>query len=200
MKNFTLSVLLLFATLNISFAQEKKKRQEVGINFTSLNNFGITYKTGTAKNLWRFNILALNFNNNKGEIINQQQFIGEHYSVGAGISVGKEFRKIITKNLEFRYGFDVAFNYGWYKNINKDNNNYFENERTTYSPSLVGVIGANYIFSENLAFGVELLPNFNYTTGNNRIVNGNVENKGDISAFGFNLNSNIARLSLSYRF
>ncbi|WP_064966863.1 hypothetical protein [Tenacibaculum ovolyticum] len=200
MKNFTLSVLFLFAMLNISFAQEKEKRQEVGINFTSLNNFGVTYKVGTSKNLWRFNILAINFNNSKDEETNIQQQVHENYNRGAGISIGKEFRKVITKNLEFRYGFDVAFNYNWYKNINKNNNDYYESERTIYTPSLIGVIGANYVFSENLAFGVELLPRFSYRTGKNRIVNGGVETKGDISGFGFNLNNDVARLSLSYRF
>ena len=199
MKNFTLSVLFLFAALNISFAQEKERRQEIGINFSSLNNFGLTYKTGTSKNLWRFNLLALNFNNQKDER-GSAQVTSESYSRGFGVSVGKEFRKTITKNLELRYGFDVAFNYNWQKNINKSNANYNEYRRVTYSPALVGVIGANYIFSDHLAFGVELLPSFRYTTGTNRNVNGSNVVKGDISGFGFNLDNNVARLSLSYRF
>jgi hypothetical protein len=53
------SLLILFA-LSYAFignAQETVKQQEVGLVFRSLNNFGLTYKVGTKKSLWRYQAL-----------------------------------------------------------------------------------------------------------------------------------------------
>ncbi|CAM1340673.1 hypothetical protein [Tenacibaculum amylolyticum] len=199
MKKTLLSLLLLGATISSTFAQEKDKRQEVGINFSSLNSFGFTYKTGTSKNLWRFNVLALNLNNNDIETDDATRGNQKQFNIGAQVSIGKEFRKDITKNLEFRYGFDVSFAYSYIKST-REATPIFEDERTLYTPSLAGVIGVNYVFNDHLAFGVELLPRFSYSTGDFKETNGTNIINGDISNYGFSLGNNLAQLSLSYRF
>ncbi|TCP24667.1 hypothetical protein EV195_10598 [Tenacibaculum skagerrakense] len=199
MKKTLLSLLLLGATITTAFAQEEEKRQEVGINFSSLNSFGFTYKTGTSKNLWRFNVLALNINSFETE--NDDNVTGNDQSnIGAQISIGKEFRKAITKNLEFRYGFDVAFSYTHLKSSNSTATDSFERESTVYTPSVAGVIGVNYVFNDNLAFGVELLPRFSYRTGDFTETNNTVVTNGDISGYNFGFGNSPAQLSLSYRF
>ncbi len=199
MKKTLLSLLLLCCTISVTFGQEKEKRQEVGINFSSLNSFGFTYKTGTAKNLWRFSVITLNFNNSTTETSSAIVSDIENLNIGAQVSIGKEFRSGITKNLEFRYGFDVAFAYNYAETTN-DGVNFSKTERTFYTPSLAGVIGVNYVFNEKLAFGVELLPRFSYsagdivTTTNTDVVN------ADATAYNFGLGNTGAQLSLSYRF
>ncbi|CAL2076024.1 hypothetical protein [Tenacibaculum sp. 190524A05c] len=199
MKKTLLSLLLLCATISTTVAQEGEKRQEVGINFSSLNSFGLNYKTGTSKNLWRFSVLALNLNNTESETDDPVRGDDEQFNIGAQVSIGKEFRKDITKNLEFRYGFDVAFAYNNNK-FTRDATTFFETERTTYTPSLAGVIGVNYVFNDNLAFGVELLPRFSYTTGDFTETTGTNVINGDISSYAFGFGNNPAQLSLSYRF
>ncbi|WP_075343220.1 hypothetical protein [Tenacibaculum agarivorans] len=200
MKKTLLSLLLLCGAMSVSFGQEKEKRKEVSINFSSLNSFGFTYKTGTSTNLWRFSTLALNLGNSKTETNGATQGDNENFNIGAQVSVGKEFRKGITKNLEFRYGFDVAFAYSKSKITNDDGITFSESKRTYYTPSLAGVIGVNYVFNDNLAFGVELLPRFSYTTGNSTNTRDTDVVNGDISIYNFGLGNGGAQLSLSYRF
>ncbi len=197
MKKTLLTLLLLCTTISTTFAQEEGKRQEVGINFSSLNSFGLTYRTGTATNLWRFNILTLNATktNTSGDSSETDQT-----SIGGSISVGKEFRKTITKNLELRYGADLAFNYNHYSQESENSTDVSETNRNTYSPSVAGVIGVNYVFNSNLALGVELLPRFTYTTGTSVSTLNSVETETKISSYTFGLTNNFARLSLVYRF
>jgi len=199
MKKTLLSLLLLCGAMSVSFGQEKEKRQEVSINFSSLNSFGFTYKTGTSTNLWRFSAIALNLNSSKTDRDDIVQGDRENFNIGAQVSIGKEFRESVTKNLEFRYGFDVSFAYNYGKSTN-DSTNFTEYERTFYIPSLAGVIGVNYVFNDNLAFGVELLPRFSYTTGNSVDITGTDVVNGDISNYNFGLGNGGAQLSLSYRF
>lgn len=56
MKKLFVILLCLSATL-LSEAQENPKQKEAGIIFNNLDNFGLTYKIGNNKALWRFNTL-----------------------------------------------------------------------------------------------------------------------------------------------
>ncbi|CAL2083258.1 hypothetical protein [Tenacibaculum sp. 190524A05c] len=200
MKKTLLSLLLLGATISTTFAQEEGKRQEVGINFSSLNSFGLTYRTGTATNLWRFSTMALNLNNSKTETDDPVSQGREDSNFGIRVSVGKEFRKDVTKHLEFRYGFDLAFSYNQNKSTNNNTVSFYEQEGTVYTPSVAGVIGFNYVFNEHLAFGVEVLPRFSYRTGESTETNGTTVTNSDISGYSFGFGNSPAQLSLSYRF
>ncbi len=100
--------LILFAasiSLSIS-AQEKTKQKEIGISFKSLNNFGMTYKIGNEKSLWRFNTLLMS-----GSNINEfsDSVETQRNRIGFDIMLGKEYRKSIGENLELRYGADISF-------------------------------------------------------------------------------------------
>lgn len=198
MKKTLLSLLLLCTTISTTFAQEEEKRQEVGINFSSLNSFGLTYRTGTATNLWRFNVLSINGSNLNNDTENQSE--SDQTTIGGSVSIGKEFRKPITKNLELRYGADLAFDYNHYNTKSDNGTTTTETNRNTYAPSIAGVIGVNYVFNSNLALGVELLPRFTYITGKNTTTTNSVDTVTDISGYNFGLSNNFARLSLVYRF
>ena len=193
MKKITLT-LLLFCFTTALIAQEKRK--EVGIEFSNLNSFGLTYKSGTSTSLWRYRILALNFGEQNQEISNSDV---ENYYYGGQIALGKEFRKSINNNLELKYGVEFGFSYQWQKNINK-NNGYYEEKRAILSPAIIGVIGLNYVINEKIALGVELLPSLNYFSGNITNTQNNIKNTGHFSGYNFGFNNNSAKLSLSYRF
>lgn len=200
------SLLLLFfvSASYYLMAQEVVKQKEIGLIFSSLDNFGIAFRTGTDKSVWRFNTLILSGGNteNTADSLTQKQSSG-----GFGIAIGKEYRKKLVEKLELRFGADVSFNYSQYKLDYNDKtvNNYDRfNQQTTYSRGINIVFGFNYKLKDNLTIGAELLPNFTYTTGSLKekyyyISNGD-EIKSDISRISYGLSNTSALLSLVYRF
>ena len=49
---------LIVALVSVPFimkAQDKIRVNEVGLSFSGLNSFGLTYRVGNEKSLWRFN-------------------------------------------------------------------------------------------------------------------------------------------------
>jgi hypothetical protein len=198
-------LLLIFITLSMSvlvMAQEKHKQKEAGLVFSNLNNFGLTYKTGTNKSLWRFNTLIItgdNIDETADSVVNKQN------QMGFGIKFGKEFRKIIVTNFELRYGADLSFTYNHtsreYDNTAVNYNNY-SYERTTYEPGINLVLGFNYVFHDYFVIAAELLPHFTYRTGTSKENRSyyDVEIENDISGFSYGISNTSALLSLTYRF
>ena len=182
-------------------AQETEKQKEIGLAFNSLNSFGLTYRTGTAKSLWRFNTLYIS-----GIKSNLSSDLSEDIesSWGFGIKFGKEFRKVVAKNLEIRYGADLAFSFS--KIVSETNDKTesiydMKDDITYYRPGVSLVFGLNYVFNDKLVIGAEILPSFNYSFGFTKTKDYNSEiTKGKISGFNFGLSNNSALLSLAYRF
>ena len=202
MKKALFLVMCVFMSY-FTMAQENVKQKEVGVVFSSLNQFGLTYKTGNDKSMWRFNTLFLSGS--------KMDYTGDNYensqsTTGFGVKIGKEYRVKTAERLEFRYGADLSFNYSY--------NKYFEEnkaqgygrmrEETRYSPGVNLVLGLNYLISENLILGAEALPYFTYTFGTSNeqetfpIISGNIER--DISGFNYGLSTSSVLLSLVYRF
>ncbi len=203
MKNYLFIFILLFIAHNF-YGQDPIKQKEIGITFSSLNNFGLTYKSGTNTSLWRFNTIFATGNNQKNT---SDSLITKQNSFGIGLRVGKEFRKLIAPKIELRYGVDLSFSV----NQSKSENDYITTLKyetsyntTTYSPGLNFVFGFNYLLGEHLALGIELMPGISYSTGTNTRTNispsYNKTDKQDISTFSYGLNNQFAMLSLSYKF
>jgi len=184
--------------------QETVKQKEIGLVFSNLNNFGLTFKTGTDKSLWRFNTLFIsgyNMDKNADSLVNKDSYMG------FGVKIGKEYRKNIVDNLEMRFGADISFRYTQSKSDYDDktvDDNDRLNESTTYQPGINLVFGFNYILGDNLLIGAELLPSFTYTTGESvekhYYSNYEEEIKSDISGFNYGLSNTSVLLSLAYRF
>ena len=200
------SLLILFF-LSMSYylmAQEIVKQKEIGLIFSSLDNFGLTYRTGTDNSLWRFNTLFIsggNTNETADSLVQIQS------SSGLGVTIGKEYRKELAENLQLRFGADISFNYSKYKSDFDDKtvNNYDRfNQQTTYSPGINLVFGFNYQLKDSFIIGAELLPGFSYTTGTSTekyyYINNGDEVKSDISRFYYGLSNTSARLSIVYSF
>jgi hypothetical protein len=200
----TILMLTIVTSAMIVSAQESPKQKEVGLVFNSLNNFGITLKTGTEKKLWRFTTLMAN-NSNREE--NADSLYQQQKSTGFELGIGKEFRQPITENIDLRYGADLAFSYSYSKSEENDlsiNGHDYFNESKIFRPGIAFVLGLNYNINDNLIFGVELLPRISYQTGKSTekryYINDGQEIVSDISGFDVNLSNNSALITMAYCF
>ena len=190
--------LLILVTLIVSLfltAQEKTKQKEVGLIFSSLDNFGLAFKAGSDKSLWRFNALIISGSNH--EETGDSLYVKDS-QIGFAVQFGKEYRKIIVENLEFRYGADILFRYTKSKSDYNDksvNDSDRFSERIIYEPGINLVFGLNYVIKDKFVIGAEVLPAFTYRTGK-RVYN---ETEHDILGFSYGLSNMSAFLSLSYR-
>lgn len=203
MKNYLFIFILLFIAHNF-YGQDPIKQKEIGITFSSLNNFGLTYKSGTNTSLWRFNTIFATGNNQKNT---SDSLITKQNSFGVGLRAGKEFRKLITPKIELRYGVDLSFsvNQSKSKNVSLTSYKYETSQNiTTYNPGLNLVFGFNYLLGDQLALGIELMPGISYSTGKYtqtaKTPSHFKTEKQDISNFSYGLNNQFAMLSLSYKF
>ncbi|MCT4637532.1 MAG: hypothetical protein N4A72_07475 [Bacteroidales bacterium] len=202
------TILLCLSMAYVLTAQENSKQREVGLVFSNFDNFGISYKTGTKRSLWRYNTLIVRGNNNKED--GDFEKITRN-NTGFELKFGKEFRRDISDKLEFRFGADLSFRYRdiKYENESKiDNVVTLKNNRTVYEPGLNLVLGFNYVVNDNIIIGAEMLPFVRYSTGTsetrerNYSVNSNtyIDVDSDISGFSYGLSNSSVMLSVAYRF
>jgi hypothetical protein len=201
MKKTVLMLTAVFMALFAS-AQDNSKQQEAGIVFSNLNNFGLTYKIGTEKGLWRFTALNLSGNNKK---TTTDSVDIKDFNIGFGVKVGREWRAKITRTFEFRYGLDLSFSYSQTKDITEDNSvrrvygggTY---QYDSYTPGVNCVLGFNYVFQKVIVLGFEAMPYVNFTTEITKPDEENGTSKSKVSTFSYGLNSTSLLLSISYRF
>jgi hypothetical protein len=202
MKRFFSISMVLFITFSL-VAQEKTMVKETGLIFSGLNSYGLTYRTGSTKSVWRFNTLFLSgySENDISEISEEKQS-----NTGFGVRIGKESRKNIAKNLEIRFGADVSFRYNQSKFSTNDLTSANQDrltKKTTFSPGINFVFGLNYIIHGNFLIGAEILPTFSYVTGTSIEMNdwktSGKEVTGKISGFNYGLSNTSVLLSLLYR-
>lgn len=201
MSRTILIMMLLCMSLSV-MAQEKSGQQEIGLAFSNLDNFGLTFKTGTRNAMWRLNTLLVSGSDIE-EISESEE--NSQNTIGFGIGLGREYRKEIIEHLELRYGADLSFRYNKTEQnrIDKlDTNNDSYSKRITYQPGINLVLGLNYVINNTIVIGAELLPNFTYISGEQtqNDINSNEEIKTDISGFSYGLSNTSALLTLSYRF
>jgi hypothetical protein len=203
MKKVIILLSFLTSAMYVS-AQENPKQKEVGLAFGSLDNFGLTFKTGSEKSLWRFNALVLNGSTSEE---NEDSLKSTRKYAGFNIGIGKEFRKPITENLELRYGADLSFKYSY--SFSDDDDLSFDNhdrlrEQKIYEPGLNLVFGINYVYKSKFVFGAELKPGFSYFTGKSSTKN-YYSNDGttidtDLSGINYGFSNTSALLTMAYRF
>lgn len=180
--------------------QDKPKQKEVGIIFANLNNFGITYRIGNAPYMWRFRSLIFNGDNYKetGDVT-----INQRSSIGGSLNIGREKRKVIAENFEFRYGVDIGLGIFEYKQESKTSStNHSSSTQVFYEPTINAMIGLNYVVKDRLVIGAEILPSFTYSTGMHTyrdLANG-TEEKTPTSGFRYGLTNGSALVSILYRY
>jgi hypothetical protein len=198
--------LIMFIFLSIGlFAQEKIKQSETGFIFSNFDNFGLSFKKGSDKFMWRFNTLLLSTGVNKFSIDTSKVV-----SFGFGLSIGNELRKGLNENFEFCFGYDLSYRHD-YSKTSKDRSysdlRYTKNSTNGYGFNFV--LGANCVIKNQVVITLEILPGIIYskTSSESGIdIPGNTnspsskpktqENKN----FNFGFSNTSARLTVAYRF
>ena len=190
------NVLILLTIIMSYTLMAQQKQKEVGLVFNNLNNFGLSYKTGTNKALWRFNTMFISgYNINSSSDRDSISDVNNENLFGFGISMGREFRKTISSNFEFRFGADLSFNYRYEKNKRSNNISII----TTYQPGVNLVLGFNYLLNDNFSIGAELLPNFTYSTSKTEY-NNSQRWPVTTSGYSYGISNNSVLLCLAYKF
>ncbi|MCT4637534.1 MAG: hypothetical protein N4A72_07485 [Bacteroidales bacterium] len=208
MRKVCILIYCMFITYT-AMAQQSTKQREIGLVFSNLDNFGLTYKTGTEKSVWRYSVLLISGNETK--TIDKDNTETKNNKFGFGFKVGDEYRKRITDNFEFRIGADFSFNYIKLKDTREKNTGINNDVRKSaiYEPGVNLVLGFNYVVAENIVVGAELLPYLSYRRTNIKsrsdIVSPygyttGVEKEITVTGFSYGISNSSVMLSLSYRF
>lgn len=196
--------LVLISILVISLlanAQSNKTIQELGLTFSNIDQFGLTYRIGTKQALWRFNALNFSGTFNTNNTANTNNTFTNNLTLG--FSIGREYRMPINKRVDFRIGADLMYNYTKkYSETLYINNTYNSGSQTqvTHLP------GFNFVFGLNLklkAFiiGAELKPSFQYGIGTIDETEGsNPSEHKDLSSILFSASNYPVQFSMVYPF
>lgn len=200
------NAIYVFTLFLLSFslaAQQTPAQKEVGLMFNSLDNFGLTYRIGNQKALWRFNTVLISGGTEETAGDSTWSTTNE---LGFNLRAGREYRKEIVEHLELRYGADVSFGYSQ-SSSETDDESYRNSDRSfesfTYESGVNLVIGFNYLISEHFMIGAELLPGFTYATGERASSQSNSalgEEKSEFANYTYGLSNNSAWLSLAFKF
>ncbi len=197
MKKALLVSMALFITIPFySIAQDiPQKVHEAGINFSSLNNFGIRYKCGTDNTLLRLTLLSINGNNTATKL---DSVTNNQSSMGFGFNIGFEKRKMINEKFDFYYGLDLLSTYTYNKTVN----NQFKtsSENSSFSPGLGFVLGLRYKINSAFNITAEVIPSVKYSSGKITNTNNSVNSTQTTSGYSFGLLNSNASLTLAYRF
>jgi hypothetical protein len=138
MKKIPLIFAIIITTM-MSANCQSDVRKEVGIVFRNLDYFGITYRTGTDQALWRISGFSIRMG--KHESYGSSTNVYTSSNAGVGVQVGREFRKSITDQLQYRYGVDLACSYDVTVSDNEYPGQHSKTTVTTFRPGVVGVLG-----------------------------------------------------------
>ena len=180
----------LILTVTGSFAQDAPaKVKEVGLVFSNLNSFGLRFKCGNEKTLFRITALSLNGNSITNSY-DDYSFNGTAFSVpstpssaiGGGLNIGFEKRKRINDKSYFYWGIDWINSYSESKSNTTTPSTYtttvdisgvytyestvfYNNNNTntyTISSGLGFIAGYAYKLSDSFSIMAELVPSVSY--------------------------------------
>lgn len=195
MKKTLLLIVIMLFTVSVIIAQEttSPKKHEIGITFSSFNNFGMVYKTGKKNTLFRARLLALNL---------QLSNIDNIKNYGAGICLGFEKRFSIVKNLSFVAGLDAGIQYTFSKWNKKGDIHAYEEDsrRWTIRPTVNAVIGFAYTIKEALVISAELYPAVAYSFTREKGTSNGTDYEWTGKDFEFGFTNSTAGITIAYRF
>lgn len=203
-----LLVLLCIITMQQSFAQtlnSNDKRQEIGVAFRSLNNFGAYYRIGNDRGLWRLGIDGSTYSNvdemKRDTVFTNQERVANSFS----IRVGREQRITLAKKLQLRLGGDLGYR-RFNDNVKREfsNNNITDSKTDGNGFEVLGLIGINYQVNDYFHVGFELRPTYTVSkletkyfdnTGSQKV---NTKQNNNLNRFDFNASS--VQLNIGFNF
>lgn len=160
-----LIIIILCISMSL-MAQETPRLKEAGVVFRNLDNFGLTYRTGTEKALWRFEALTANLSNENREG-DRTSLKNNQFSLS--VRAGREYRRSLSQRFALRSGFDLGLglNYSLRENDQRMNSGtiYDRSESTEYTGLSSLILGANLQLGKSWTLGAEIRPTLSFTRG-----------------------------------
>lgn len=188
------------------FAKQPDCVKEIGLSFSSLDNFGATFKFGREKSPWKIGAFTLSdqwvkektFNLDGLELINMNQ----NYK-GLGLQIGKEFRNKIIDNVYFTFGPDynlINYSMGYKEQENEISDHKINYNIKYYIHEFGFNLGVTYVYNDKIVLQAFMIPGIYYMKASGKFEEGNnliesINQKG----IEYNLNDNLV-LSVAYRF
>ncbi len=138
---------LLLPILLLTYSTFAQKSQELGVTFSSLNNFGIVYKKQLKKETRYLRLSGANFNLSIVDVRN--------FSIGAGVAIGWENRKAINEKFNFIHGADVGMKF----NFNEVSDDFIG----VISTSFGYILGVQYRLNDNFYINLETIPKIGFS-------------------------------------
>jgi hypothetical protein len=194
---------MIFAFISCGiFAQQnpETKIHQVGINFSSLNQFGMHYKSGNEKTLLRMSLLSMNLASYSDWGRPEDSLDNKQQNYGFGFRLGFEKHIPIVAKLDFIWGLEAGGNFNYTKLKNEQVNYNVERTSWTITPLVDVVLGVTYTFADHLVIGAEITPGVRYSFGKSKQTSSTQTVETTTSSVGFGFSNNSASLSLAYRF
>ena len=198
MKNKMLltSVITLLLIGNAFGQEQPSKIHELGLTFTGLNSFGISYKTGTEKTLFRVSTVWLNLFSTHAKNQNIDSIKSNNLTSGVAFRIGFEKPISIKKNFSLFYGADLAGEFSYSKATNWNGSMNTTSSSWIVSPGVSFVFGGSYLIGEHFRISAELLPTLSYLYKHDNN-GGTIYNTNRV---GFGLSNSGANITVAYRF
>jgi hypothetical protein len=195
--------IILFIS-SLAMAQHGKLVNEVGLLFTNSDDFGLSYKIGTEKSLWRVNLLEISgqgYENDIERILQDNNYNQDAKVKGFGINLGKEFRKAVLTNVMFSYGIDLSYSDLYANSSYSESSSLERSQKINISRSGLGLVfGFNYIVRNKIVLGASIIPGIGYYYGKLAMTYGETNRLNKISSFNYNLSNSSANFTVAYRF
>jgi len=182
-----------------SFGQDvNSKIKELGLSIRGGANFGIHFKSGTEKSLFRITLHSDNGSFDRSKSESNPNNPSKNNYIGIGLNLGFEKRREVLNNVKFYYGLDLLNSYsrsGWQFPSSMSSSLEWD-----ISTGLGLVLGLNYDINNILTISAGIMPSIRYNYGKNTI-NGDIQNsKSTETGLDFSLISQGANFAFSFRF
>lgn len=195
-KILCLTLLAICIVLSLNGQSNQEKIKDIGLNFSSLSNFGIRYKKSRDDlRFFRLTLVTINGFNFKSV---PDSMGSNKNSFGLGFNIGYEKRKSINNKFSIYSGLDflTSFN-SQMTNVVYDKIKF---EKRSISLGVGYVIGCTFRINEDISISTEIIPSIVFT--NEKLTNTVGKEKTDLTNNGltYGFSNSGASITLSYRF
>lgn len=204
MKKFALLIIVSMILPLISPAQDtiSPRKHEIGLTFSSLNSFGVNYKTGRKSMMFRASLLAINVYSDNAYGRSSDSIDRKNSGYGCSLRAGFEKRIRIVENLNFMVGLDGGISYrnSFQKYDGAIYNSSQEHKTWTISPTVACVLGVSYTIREVLVISAEVDPTLSFTYGKETYTTSTRSTELTLQDVHFGFSNGSAGLTIAYRF
>ena len=128
---------------------------ELGLLLSGFDGFGLTYRIGKPHALWTIDGFDLNVS---GAMFSTPGLPGRALNSRMRIVVGREYRKDISKQLQFRAGFNLGIG----GTFNRTSSVPLPQDYLDIRPEVGALLGANYVIKDRIVIGAQVGPYLYY--------------------------------------